>query len=171
MSKTDARDELRAKIEASDRRIKERTLADSAREVVEDAGKFAKAHPFTVIGGAIAAGLMIGLLTSPGRQLARNTAVGTARAVSNTAEGAKSAVGKAAKSRAASLGNILADAAIAYGIKLIDEALDRARTGQEALGEAGDSAKSKARDIRREASSLAGSAADKVRDIRSKVAR
>jgi len=169
MTSIDTRDELRAKIEASDRRIAERTLADSAREVAEDAGKFAKAHPLTVLGGAVAAGLVIGLLTTPGRRLARSTASGTARAMGNAAEGAKSAVGNAAKSRAASFGNVLADAAIAYGIKLIDEALDQARNGQEALSEAGDTAKETARGIRREASSLAGTAADKVRDIRSKV--
>ena len=171
MTEIAKRDELRAKIEASDRRIAERTLADSAREIAEDAGKFARAHPLTVIGGAIAAGLVIGLLTSPGRRLAQSTATGTAKAVSSTAQGASAAVSKAAKSRASALGNVLVDAAIAYGIKMIDEALDRARNGEDVLGEAGDTAKAKARGIRREASSLAGTAADKVRDIRSKVSR
>jgi len=169
MSDTGNRDALRAKIEASDRRIAQRTLLDSAKESAQDAAKYARAHPLTVVSGAVAAGLIIGLLTSPGRRLARSTATGTARAVSNTAQGASKAVSKAAKSRWSAFGDVIADAAVAYGIKLIDEALDRARTGQAVLGEAGDAAKSKAQALREEAGSFADAAADKVRDIRDKV--
>jgi len=66
----DKRDELRAKIEASERRIQERTMADDARDAAVAARDYTRAHPLTVIGGAIGIGILIGLATPPGRRAA-----------------------------------------------------------------------------------------------------
>jgi len=159
----DARDELRAMIEARERRIAARTLADEAREAAGAASDYARQNPIQVVGGAIALGLLIGLLTKPGRRAAGNVASGTASAVGGAASGAAKSVGSAAKKRGSAIGSLLADAFVAYGIKLIDEALDGARAGQERLEDIGDAATAKARETRRDVEYVAGTAADKTR--------
>jgi len=168
---TNARDELRAKIEASERRIAERTLADQAQEAAGAATEYVKQNPLTVLGGAIALGLVVGAMTQPGRRAARNAATGAANAVSGAASGAAQTVGTAAKKRGSAFGTLLADALVAYGIKLIDEALDGARSGQDSLEDIGDSATAKARELRRDAGYMAGSAADKGRTVTRKTRR
>ncbi|MEM1195878.1 MAG: hypothetical protein AAGH57_07215 [Pseudomonadota bacterium] len=129
----DARDELRAKIDAQERRMAERTLADEAREAASAASHYAKEHPLQVVGGAIALGLALGLLTKPGRRAAGRAASGTANAVGGAASGAVKGVGKgvgkAAKKRGSAIAGLLADALVAYAIKLIDEALESSRAG------------------------------------------
>ena len=170
------RDELRSKIEAGERRLAERTLADDAREAAEAAADFTKKNPLVVLGGAVALGLVIGLMTKPGRRAAVNAATGAANvasgaasgaanAASNAATGAAKGVGNAAKKRGSAFLSLVTDALIAYGMKLIDEALDGARNGQNRLEDVGDVATAKARSLRREASYVAGSAADKGRTI------
>lgn len=159
----DARDELRAKIEANERRIAERTLADEAREVASAATDYVKQHPLQVVGGAIALGLVLGLLSKPGRRAVGNAASGTAQAVSGAASGAAKTVSSAAKKRGTALGTLLVDALVAYGIKLLDEALDGARNGQDRLEDIGDAATAKAREVKRDAEYVAGTAADKTR--------
>lgn len=164
----DRRDALRQKIEASERRIAERTLADQAKEAADAALDYTKANPLKVVGGAIVVGLAIGLMTSPGRRFASRTATGAAAA----ATGAASAVGNAASGTARSVGNaaskgssrvnsFVTDALIAYGIKLIDDIVDGARSGGDKLEDIGDSAAARARQLRRDASYMAGNAADK----------
>lgn len=165
------RDELRAKIEASERRIAERTLGEQAQEVAGAATEYVKKNPLTVLGGAIAVGLVIGALSAPGRRVARSAATGAADAVGTAASGAAKTVGNAAKSRGTAFGSLLADALVAYGVKLIDEALDGARTGQDKIEDIGDSATAKARELRRDASYFAGSAADKGRAATRKTRR
>lgn len=166
----DRRDALRQKIEASERRIAERTFADQAREAADAALVYTKENPLKVVGGAIAVGLLIGLMTSPGRRVARSAATGVAAAAS----GAASAVGNAASGTAKTVSNaaskgtsrvnsLFTDTLIAYGMKVIDEIMDGARAGQDRLEGLGDSATAKARELRRDASYLAGSAADKGR--------
>lgn len=163
MSTDNGRDELRAKIEASERRIAERTLADQAQEAAEAATEYVKQNPLKVLGGAIAVGLVIGLMTSPGRRAAVSAATSTAGAVSNAASGAANTVGTAAKKRGSAFGSLVADALVAYGIKLIDEALDGTRKGQDALEDIGDSTTAKTRELRRDAGYVAGKAVDKGR--------
>lgn len=155
----DKRDELRAKIEASERRIEERTLADQAKEAAEAAAEYTKQNPLKVVGGAVAVGLVIGLMTQPGRRYAVRAATGTATA----ATGAARAVGSTAKSQSSRLGTLVGDALVAYGTKIIDEALDVKRAGQDALEDFGDNAAVTARKLRREANYVAGNAADKGR--------
>lgn len=156
------RDQLRAKIEASERRIAERTLADQAKEAADAALEYTKENPLKVVGGAVAVGLLIGLMTSPGRRIASRAASGTAAAVSGAAASTTRAA-KNATAEGSRLGNLISDAIIAFGIKLMDDALDAGRAGKDALEDAGDSAAARARALRREASYLAGSAADKGR--------
>jgi len=159
------RDELRAKIEASKRRIAERTVADQAKDAAGAATTYVKQNPLTVLGGAIALGLVVGALTQPGRRAARNAATGAAGAVSGAASGAAKSVGNAAKARGSAFGTLLADALVAYGIKLIDDALETSRTGRDRLEDIGDSASAKSRELKRDAEYVAGSTADKTRTI------
>ena len=56
-----ARDALRARIEAAERRNAERSLTDQARDAADAAIDYTRAHPLTVIGGALAFGLVIGI--------------------------------------------------------------------------------------------------------------
>lgn len=161
----DKRDELRAKIEAGERRIAERNLAEDAREAARAAGDYARANPLTVLAGAIGLGIAIGLMTSPGRRAATNAATGTARTVSNATAGAARTVKSATKKRSAAAGTAIADAIVAYAAKLIDEALSAAQTGQEALEDLGDSAEAKAREFKREAAYRAGKGADRGRAV------
>jgi len=163
------RDELRAKIEASERRLAERTLADEARDATQAAGEYVKENPLKVIGGAVVLGIIIGAFTKPGRRAASNAASGATRIAKGAASGAVSGTTKtvtnAAKKRSAAFGTLLADAIVAYGIKLIDEALDGARAGQEALEDISDSAAAKAREVKRDAQYITGSATDSARAI------
>ena len=163
--KEEPRDALRAKIEARERRIAERTLADEARAAANAAGQYVKEHPLQVVGGAIAVGLLIGLFTTPGRRAVGNAASGTANAVRGAASGAAKSVGGAAKKQSSRLSSLLADALVAYGIKLIDEALDVGRAGREKAEDLSDAATAKAREVKREASYAAGTAADKTRAV------
>lgn len=167
----DKRDELRAKIEASERRIAERTLADEAKDAAGAATEYIKENPMKVLGGAVALGLVIGLMTKPGRRAARNAATGTASAVGGAASGAAKTVGNAAKSRTSAFGTLVADALVAYGIKLIDDALDGAKAGQDKIEDIADSAAATARTAKREAEYAAGTAADKTRSVSQRTRR
>ena len=143
-SSSEPRDELRAKIEARERRIAERTLADEARDAASAATEYAKQHPLQVVGGAIAVGLLIGLMTRPGRRVVGNAvgnaASGTANVVSGAASGAAKSVGQATKSQSSRFMTLIADALVAYGIKLIDDALDAGRAGKEKAEDLSDAA-------------------------------
>lgn len=164
------RDELRMKIEASERRIAERTLGDQAREAADKALEYTKANPLTVIGGALAVGVLIGLATPPGRRVATRVATSAATgaasaagAVGEAATNAAKGVGSVATKRVSPFAALIADALVAYGIKAIDEVMDAKRAGQDKLEDVSDSAAAKARELRRDASYLAGTAADKTR--------
>jgi len=151
---SDKRDALRAKIEANERRIAQRSLADEARAGAQAASRYTKENPLTVIGGAIAVGLLIGLLTKPGRKAAASAATGAANAAKGAASsaigGTANTVGKAAKKRSAALGTMVADTLVTYGAALIDEALSSAKAGQEAAEDFSDSAVAAGRRVRRE---------------------
>jgi hypothetical protein len=143
------RDSLRARIEAAERRNAERSLADQAREAASAAADYTRANPLTVIGGALALGLAIGLLTAPGRRVAGNVAgkVAASGAVSGAAGRASSGVKGLAARGGARLGTMLGEAAVAYVMTQIDEALDAARDGQDRAGALSNTASAKARDL------------------------
>ncbi|MEL6876732.1 MAG: hypothetical protein AAGL68_01370 [Pseudomonadota bacterium] len=165
------RDELRAKIEASDRRNAKRSLGDDAREAASAAGEFIKRHPGVAMGGAVATGLAIGLMTKPGRRVARNAAKGVATGVKKGADGVKSASVSGAKKRSSQVMSLLGDAIIAYGIKVIDSALDTAQRGQDTIEDLSDAGTAKARELKRDAGYAVGSAGDTTRAISRRATR
>ncbi len=101
------RQQLRARIEAGERRNEERSLADQARDVADSAIEFAKKHPVATVAGAVVVGLAIGAMTRRGRELGR---------------------------RGGSLAAYAADAAIAYGLSMIEGAGDRFEDLSDAAG-------------------------------------
>ena len=101
------RDQLRARIEAGERRNEERTIMDQAKDVADSAIDFAKKHPVATVAGAVAVGLAIGAMTRRGRDLGR---------------------------RGGSLASYAADAAIAYGLSMIEGAGDKFEDLSDAAG-------------------------------------
>lgn len=168
------RDALRQKIEANERRIAERTLGEQAKEAVDAAVDYTRANPLKVIGGAVAVGIAIGLMTQPGQRVAGKAASSAASAATGAANkvggAASSAAGaaadtvkKAAKDRSSAVWTLAADALVGYAISFIDDVLGGPNAAKDTLEDIGDSAATKARTLRREASYLAGTAADKSR--------
>ncbi len=165
------RDELRAKIEASERRNAQRTLASDAREAASAAGDFIKKHPGVAIGGAVATGLAIGMMTKPGRRAAKKAAKGVATGVKKGADGVKSASISGAKKRSGQIMSLLGDAIVAYGIKAIDSALDTAQSGQDTIEDLSDAGTAKARELRRDARHAVGTAGDRTKAISRRASR
>lgn len=149
------RDSLRARIDAAERRNVERSLADKAREVADSAVDYTKAHPLTVIGGAVAAGLVIGLLTRPGRNVARRVASSASGAVSGAASTASSGVKGIASRGGSRIGTMLGQAVVGYLMTMIDDAVEAARAGQDRAGELSDSAGSQVRGLARKSRATA----------------
>jgi len=159
ISASDSRDSLRARIEAAERRNAERSLADNARDAATAAIDYTRANPLTVIGGALALGLIIGLLTRPGRRLAGRVVESAGDAVGGAASNATAGAKRVAERGGVKLGTLIGEAAMGYVMTMIDEALDAARTGQERAGELGDAASAQARKISSGAADVAGNAA------------
>jgi ElaB/YqjD/DUF883 family membrane-anchored ribosome-binding protein len=151
-----ARDSLRARIEAAERRNAERTLADQARAAANAAVDYTRANPLTVIGGALVVGLAVGLLTRPGRQLASRVVHSTGDAVSGAASSATSGVKRLAASGGSRIGTLLGEAAVAYLMTLVDEALDEASEGRDKAGELSEAAGTKARGLAQKSRDTAG---------------
>ena len=101
------RDQLRARIEAGERRNDQRSFADQAKDVADSAVEFAKKHPVATVAGAVVIGLGIGAMTRRGRELGR---------------------------RGGSMASYAADAAIAYGLSLIEGAGDKIEDFGDAAG-------------------------------------
>lgn len=158
---SDKRDALRARIEAAERRNAERTLADQAREVAHSAADYTRAHPLTVIGGAVAAGLVIGLLTRPGRRAARQAG----EALSGAAASATSGVREVTKRGGSRLGRMITETLIAHVMTVIEELLDTARAEQDKAAELGDAAGERAKKLGAETARAVGSAADSTGDL------
>lgn len=167
---TDSRDSLRARIEAAERRNAERTIGDQAREAASAAVDYTRAHPLTVIGGALAAGLIIGLLTRPGRQVASRAFHGTADKISGAASSARSRVDDLTSRRGSRFGKTIGETAVGYVMTMMDEVLETARATQDRAADLGDAAGSKARKLSAEASDAAGSAATSTRALARKTA-
>lgn len=161
----DKRDALRARIEAAERRNAERNLADQARDAANAAVDYTRANPLTVIGGAVAFGLVLGLLTRPGRRVASKALHGASDAISGAASSASSGV-KSLTSRGGSrLGTMIGEAAVAYAMTIIDDLLDAAEEGKERAGDLSQAAGAKAKKLSADASDAAGSAADSTRQL------
>ena len=69
MSTQEQRDELRRKIEESEQRNEERSIADMARDATDSATEFVKAHPILTVSAVALVGLAIGSRTSKGREV------------------------------------------------------------------------------------------------------
>ncbi len=165
------RDSLRARIEAAERRNAERSLADQAREAAEAATDYARAHPLAVVGGALALGLLVGLATRPGRQVAARAAGAVSAAASGAAGGATSGVRELAARGGSRLGALIGNALMAYAMQVIDEVLDNARAGQERIGDLSEVAGEKARNVTASVSGTARKAASETKRKATSAAR
>jgi len=159
------RDGLRARIEAAERRNAARSLSDNAREAADSAVQYTRAHPLTVIGGALALGLAIGLMTRPGRRLARNVVGSASDAVSGATSSATSGVKGVAARGGTALGSMLSEAAMSYVLTLIDDVVETARAGQERAEDIGDAAGAQARKLGASAVQVADTAAEGSRSL------
>lgn len=166
----DKRDALRARIEAAERRNAERTLGDQAREAAGAAADYTRAHPLAVIGGAVALGVAVGLLTRPGRRVAGKALHSAGDAISDAAASASSGVKRVTNRGGSRIGQMVGEAAMGYLMTAIDELLETARAGQDKAAEIGDSATTQARKLSANASDAAGSAADNTRALARKTA-
>ena len=158
------RDALRARIEAAERRIAERTLVDDARDAARAAGDYARANPGKVVAGALALGLVIGLLSSPGRAMAGKAA---ARVAGKTSKAASSAAGEAGSK----FGMMIANALVAQGLQVLDDVLDSATAGKERAGALAGRAASEAQRLSREAAEETGDLARRTRAAAQTAAR
>ena len=163
MSSEDKRQELKARIEAAEKRNEDRTAGQLAKDAVDTATEFVKQHPLATIAGVAALGLVIGAMTRPGRRVGRQTA-----------------------GRASALVGYAADIGLAYASGLMDAAGDASVAGKDKLEDLGDALNDNAGAIKRKAVHSGGNAAAAVRklsreagkkagrsarDLRSRVAR
>ncbi len=139
MSSEEKRQELKAKIEAAEKRNEERSLGEYAQEATETAKQFVKDHPVATVAGVAVLGLAIGAMTRPGRR-----------------------VGAQAGRRASSFASQAAEMGMAYASGLFDAAGDVAATGRDRLEDVGDSIGDNARAARRRARFSGGNAVAKA---------
>lgn len=161
---TGPRDSLRARIEAAERRNAERSLADQARAAAQAASDYTRAHPLTVVGGALAVGLLLGLATRPGRRIAARAVGAAGSAASGAASNAASGVKDLAARGGSRIGALLGEAALAYGMQLIEDMLETGRAGQERIGAIAEDAGTAARKTRERATNAVRSAVKKTSD-------
>lgn len=159
----DKRDALRARIEAAERRNADRTLADQARAAADVAIDYTRANPLTVIGGALAAGVVIGLLTRPGRRIASRAYHNASDAISDATTSVSRRARGITSGRNSRFSDLIGDTAMAYVMKLLDEAVDGARAAQDRAEALGDVAGTQARKLGHKAADAAGSTADSSR--------
>lgn len=129
LSDAQKRDQLRAKIEAGEKRNDARTFTDQAKNAADSALEFARKHPAAIVGGAIVAGLAIGAMTRPGRR-----------------------AGRQAAQRGSALAAIASQAALALGSRLLDRVTEGAELAGDRFEDFSDSAATKARGLQRDAS-------------------
>lgn len=163
LTPADKRDALRAKIDAAERRNAELSLPDQAREAVSAAADYTREHPLTVIGGALVLGVLVGLSTRPGRRVATNAVGAVGSAASGAASSAASGVKGVTARGGTRIGALVSDAALPYIMKMIDELVETARSGQDKIEDIGDEAEAAARRVRRDAVHALGTAADTTR--------
>ena len=141
------RDALRARIEAGERRIAERTMMDDARDAAKAAADYTRANPGKVVAGALVLGLVIGLLTPPGR-----------RAAASAAARVSGGASRAASTGQSKFSALLANALVTQGLQLLDEVLDGANAGRAQINDFAGKASA-------EAQKLAGEASDASSDL------
>ncbi|MBX7481349.1 hypothetical protein [Qipengyuania qiaonensis] len=144
LSDEQKREQLRARIEAGEKRNAERTFADQAKDVVDGALEFTKRHPLAVAGGVVVAGLAIGAMTRRGRNIGRRGGV---------------------------LAGIAADAMLAYGARMIDGVVDGAHYAGDRIEDFSDNATTAARGLRRDAAYKLDVAGDALRSSGRKAGR
>lgn len=146
------RDALRARIEASERRIAERTLVNDARDAARAAGDYARANPGKVVAGALVLGLLIGLMTAPGRRAAASAA---ARVTGGTA--------KAARNSESRFAGVMTHALVTQGLQLLDDVLDGTAASRQKIDDLADKAVSNAQRLGTEAAETSGELARRTR--------
>ncbi|QDH35032.1 hypothetical protein [Porphyrobacter sp. YT40] len=161
----DKRDSLRARIEAAERRNADRTLADQARAAADAAIDYTRANPLTVIGGALAAGVVIGLLTRPGRRMASRAYHNASDAISDASSSVSRRARGLASRSPSRFSDLIGDTAMAYIMKLLDEAVEGARAAQDRAEALGDTAGTQAKKLGHNAVDAASSAADSTRAL------
>ena len=144
LSDEQKREELRARIDAGEQRIQERSLADQARDAADTALEFTKRHPFAVVGGVLVAGLAIGAMTRRGRNLGL---------------------------RGGMFAGLAADAVMAYGARMMDSVASGAQYAGDRFEDFGDNAATAARGLRRDTSYKLDVAGDALRSSRRKAGR
>ncbi len=154
------RDALRARIEAGERRIAERTLVDDARDAAQAAADYTRANPGKVVAGALVLGLIIGLLTPPGRRAA-------ARAAARVSDGAS----KAASSSQSKFSALFANALMTQGLELLDEVLDGTNASRAQINEFAGKASDEAQKLVSEAAETSGDLARRTRSRAEAAAR
>ncbi|MGB7408336.1 MAG: hypothetical protein WA908_07505 [Pontixanthobacter sp.] len=140
MSSEEKRQELKAKIEAAERRNADRTIGDRVQDASDSAAQFVKDHPVAAIAGVAVLGLAIGAMTRPGRR-----------------------AGAEAGRRTSAFANRAAEIGMAYASGLFDAAGDAALAGRDKLEDMSDAMGDNARAAKRRASYSGGNAAAKAR--------
>lgn len=164
------RDALRARIEAAERRNADRTLADQAKAAADAAIDYTRENPVKVIGGAVALGVVIGLMTRSGRQAASKAARGTAHAISGVASSTTASARNLTSTSPSRTGRMVSDAVVAYALKILDEVMDAAREGKERAEDLGESTGKKAKRLAASTADAAETAADNTRALARKTA-
>lgn len=154
------RDALRARIEASEQRIAERTIMDDARDAAQSAADYTRAHPGTVVAGALALGLVIGLLTTPGRRVAASAAARVRGRETN-----------AASKNASKLAALFANVFATHGMRLLEDVLEGANTGRDRLDDLAGKAADEAQRLASGAAETSGDLARRTRKRAADVAR
>ncbi len=141
MTAPDKRAELKSKIEAAEQRNADRSLSDYARDAADGATSFVKEHPITTLIGGLAIGAIVAsILPGPGRRMR-----------------------KKATARSAVMAGTLADLALTYGTKFLESAEESAKSGQERMGDLGETIADSAREASRSASKKASKALGELR--------
>jgi ElaB/YqjD/DUF883 family membrane-anchored ribosome-binding protein len=156
MAATKKRAELKSKVDAAEKRNKQRqeakTFGDYARDARNDATSFVKEHPITTLVGGVALGVLVASFVGPGRRLR-----------------------KQATRRGAVLAGVLSDLALTYGSQALDGAGKATRTGKSRLGDLGETLSEAladgARSLRREAGEASDSAGSLTRDAGKRATR
>ena len=156
---TEKRDALRARIDASERRNADRTLADQARSVADAAVTYTRENPLKVIGAAVVVGAAVGLASRPGRRAASKALHTASGAFAGAASSASSSVKSLTGHRPSRLRSLVSNSVMTYAMALIDDVIDAAEEGRNKAGDLSDAAGAKARRLSKDASHAAGSAA------------
>ena len=136
-TKSNKRNEIKGKVAAGQKRNKERSVGDYAREAADGATSFVKQHPIATVVGGLAIGAIVASFLPGGRK-----------------------VRKQASAKSAVLATALADLALTYGTQFLDTAGKAAKAGQDRLGDLGETLGEGARSLGKSAGETAGNARD-----------